>query len=194
MAARCKMLFLQRWAHVPSPCTSLHTQMQCALNWTPGQFMHHPRHTQPHLPPGSQPLALLPLLARMAPLKTRFSAVIASHLLTLSIFFTSLEGKSQASWWLYSIHHCKNYNSPRTQIQYETHARAFDWLSRVTKHPTKECGKFMLHGKHFDLRQTGRNHQVNSSPFLPTWLLQVRVLLYHLSKDISCNWVTNCIV
>lgn len=91
MAARCKMLFLQGWAHVASPCTSLHAQIQSALNWTPGQFMHHPRHTQPRLPPGSQPLALLPLRARMAPLKTRFSTVIASHLLTLTIFFTSLE-------------------------------------------------------------------------------------------------------
>ena len=157
--------------------------------------MHHPRCTQPRLPPGSQPLALLPLPARMAPLKTHLSAVLASHLLTLSIFFTSLEGKSQSSWWLCSIHHWKDYNSPRTQIQHdETHARALDWLSRVTKHPTKECGTFMLHGKHCDLRQTGRNRQVNSSPFLPTWLLQDRVLLYHLSKDISCNWVTSCIV
>lgn len=98
MAAHSKMLFLQGWAHVPSQCTSLHTQIRCALNWIPGQFMHHPRYSQPCLPPGSQPLALLPLLARMAPLNTHFSAVIASHLRTLSIFFTSLEGKSQASW------------------------------------------------------------------------------------------------
>lgn len=158
--------------------------------------MHHPRCTQPRLPPGSQPLALPPLPARMAPLKTHLSAVLASHLLTLSIFFTSLEGKSKSSWWLYCIRHCKNYNSPRTQIQHdETHARALDWLSRVTKkNILPRSVEHMLHGKHCHLRQTGRNRQVNSSPFLPTWLLQDRVLLYHLSKDISCNWVTSCIV
>lgn len=92
----------------------------------------------PHTPSPNAPLGLrhlLLLLAGMAPLNTHLSVVISSHLLTLSIFLASLEGKSQASWWLYPIHHCKNYNSPSTQIQHdETHGRAFELLSRVTKY------------------------------------------------------------